>query len=188
MMVDGTGRQVRDFYARRVDLGLSIHIREAQDRIRVGDVEIVTDERHAERRIEVFEEHGSRLRNPVTVGVPQKRDAVRAWDAGAGPFLRYVKEKAFYPFGVLRPGRTVGFGHEDVAIGKDVEPARVIEPGGKSVDREVRRRRRLRALRPTLGGGDIDGGDERGIGRRYRGIRTDAGLIGQLGGVTAGAE
>ena len=136
-MVDGTGRKVRDLYARRVDPGLSIHIWEAQDRIRVGDVEIVTDERHAERRIEVFEEHGSRLRNPVAVGVTQKRDAVCARDAGAGPFLRHVKEEAFYPFGVLRPVRTVGFGHQDVTIRKHVEPAGVIEPSGESVDCEV---------------------------------------------------
>jgi len=84
-----------------------------------------------------FEEHGSRLCNAVAVGVTQKCDAVCARDAGAGPFLRHVKEEAFYPFGVLRPVRTVGFGHQDVAIGQDVEPAGVIEPSGESVGCEV---------------------------------------------------
>ena len=148
----------------------------------------MTDERHAERRVEVFEENRSCFRNPVAVGVTQQSDAVRARDAGAGPFLRHVKEKALYAFGVLRPRRTIGFGHQDVAIGKDVEPAGMIEPGGVSVDREVRGRRRLGALRPTLRGGDVDGGDKRRVGRRYRGIGTDPGLIGQLGGIAAGAE
>src|SRR4029079_19544354 len=167
VMVDWTARKVRDLYARRVDPGLPVHIREAQDRIRVGDVEIVTDERHAERRIEVFEEHDSRLCNSVAVGVMQKRDAVWARAAGSGPFLRHVKEEAFYPFGVLRPVRTVGFGHQDVAIGKDVEPARELEPGGESIDCEARGGRRLGALGPSLGGGDVDGGDQGAIRRRY---------------------
>ena len=189
VMVDGTCRQVGDLHAWRVDLGLPLRIGEAHDRVGIGDVEVVADERHAERRIEVFEENGSRFRNAIAVGVAQKRNAVRARDAGAGPLLRHVKEEAFDPFGVLRPRPDRWFRRR----GRRHWAARRASGGDRA-----RWRRALTArsdagvgwvpVGPTLGGGDVHGGNERGIGRRYRGIRTDAGLIGQFGGITAGAE
>ena len=85
-------RQVGDLHAWRVDLSFPVRIGEAHDRVGIGDVEVVADKRHAERRVEVFEENGSRFRNAIAVGVAQERDAVRARDAGPRPLLRHVQE------------------------------------------------------------------------------------------------
>ena len=78
VMVDRARGQVDDLYAGRGDLRIARLVGKAHDRIGVGDIEFVADERHAEGRIQSGQKHGSRVRDAVAVGVAQQRDAVGA--------------------------------------------------------------------------------------------------------------
>ena len=71
-MVDRTAGQLGEPRAGRPDLGVALLVRIADDGIGVGDVEIVADEGHAERRIQMIEEDAADLRLAVAVGVTQQ--------------------------------------------------------------------------------------------------------------------
>ena len=62
--------------SRRRDLRVALLVGIANDRIGIGDVEIVADQRHAERRVEMIEEHALHFGLAVPVRVAQQRDAV----------------------------------------------------------------------------------------------------------------
>ena len=61
-MVDRTAGQRRQRRARAGDRGVAGVVGIAHDRVGAGDVEIVTDQGHAERRMEMVEKDGSRRR------------------------------------------------------------------------------------------------------------------------------
>ncbi len=56
VMVEGPSGEIDDFDARRGDLRFARFIRKPRHGVGVGDVEIAADERHAEWRIESFDE------------------------------------------------------------------------------------------------------------------------------------
>jgi hypothetical protein len=55
-----------------LDLRLPGAVREADHRIGVGDVEVVADQRHAERRVQVLEEHRLELGRAVVAQAAQQ--------------------------------------------------------------------------------------------------------------------
>jgi hypothetical protein len=71
-MVARAGRQVRDLDRRSRDLRRAGRVREAHDRVGIRDVEVVADQRHAERRVQVVGEHRAQVRHAVAVGVAQQ--------------------------------------------------------------------------------------------------------------------
>src|SRR3954454_8112290 len=83
-MVDWPARQRRQHRARRGDLGITFGVGISDDRIGVGDIEIVADQRDAERRVEMVEEDALRVRDAVAVAVAQQRDAVALAGVAAG--------------------------------------------------------------------------------------------------------
>src|SRR5262249_20221366 len=106
---------------------------------------------------------------------------------GARPRLGHFVDEAVDAARILRTRRTVRFRDENVAVGKHIEPARMIETGGEGIDREVASRRRMCASGPALGGGDLDRWDKGGVGREQGGIGADRRLLRQLGGIAASA-
>ena len=164
MEIDGTGRQVGDLLAGRGDRGGAVLIGKAHDRIRVGHVEILADQSHADRRVEAGEKRRLRLGLAVAVRIAQQRDAVGARNRGAGPAHAHLHEPARNA-SYSRLGRGIALGDEHVAIGQHVEPARMVEPGGEGLHREARGRLWGDAVRPALGAGQYDG-RQKGLHRR----------------------
>ena len=129
----------------------------AHDRVGIGDIELVADQRHAERRVQAFEEDASGLGDAVAVGVAQQRDAVgarrrRRRRASCTSFVHPAPDA----LAVIRLRRRVGFGHQHVAVRQHIDRARMIEPGRERVDGHAVGGDRLAAVRPADGGRDID--------------------------------
>ena len=184
-MVDRPGRQVDDLYAWRLDRERARRVRKPNDGIGVRDVQVLADERHAERRVQVRQQHHASFGDAVTVGVAQERDAIRARHRAAGLFLVVLEEPALDPLVVVGPLRRVRLGHEYVAVRQDVQPPRVME-----VPREGRHRRALgpdgpAPVRPSLRLHDVDDGDERRVRCRDPGTRAYTGRHRQARGGTA---
>ena len=95
----------------------------------------------------------ARLGATVAIAVAQQGDAVGAWHAGAGLLHRGLLHPGLDALAARGPGRCVGLGHQHVAIGQHVQPARVVQAARECIDREP------------------GGGDGRGAGRPARGRR-----------------
>ncbi|KAI3483878.1 hypothetical protein L1887_53113 [Cichorium endivia] len=85
-------------------------------------------------------------------------------------------------------GRRIGFGHQHIAIGQHIQPARVIQAFGERCHLGARGGGWLHAIRPANGWGDIHGGDQGLVGLWQLGRR--AGAIRYLQGraFSAGSE
>ncbi len=130
-MVQRTARQVGNLDRLCVDLRRTGFVVEAQQAISVSDVQIVADQGHAERRVEVLQKHRAGLGHAVVIGVAQQGDAVRAWHAGTGFAHDFLHHPAANTAAVIRFRWRVGFRHQYVTVGQHVEPAWVIEAFGK---------------------------------------------------------
>ena len=147
----------------------------AHDRVGVGDVERVADERHAERRVAVLSRNGRlHLGDAVAVGVAQQRDAIRARHRAAGLLLVPLEEPALDALAVLGPRRRVGLGDEHVAVRQHVEPARMIEAARECGDGRAAGGGRRRAVGPADGFDDVDRGKERRLRLRQGRLGADA--------------
>ena len=180
-MIDRAAGQIADPGGRRIDLGLPGLVRKFHDRIGIGDIKIVADQHHAERRIQSIhcaEEDAARLGNSVAVGVAQQRDAVGARHAGAGPFLKLLVDESLDARGVVRLGRCVAFGDQHVAVRQHIDGAGMIEPAGEGIHRHAAGGLGLVTGWPAGGGCDVD--------RRYPGLlwrrQRGRGAIALLGG------
>ncbi|MNU93079.1 hypothetical protein D3C71_830110 [compost metagenome] len=188
------GGQRRHHGGRGADRGLALGVGHLHERVGVGDEELVADQRHAVGRCQVRQEHLLHLGQAVAVGVAQQGDAVGAGHAGA----RAAHDLAHDPvahrgdraagaaaFGF---GRLVALGHQHVAVGQGVDPARVVQP--------ARQRRHAQAfggggrggVGPADGGRHVDGGDQRLV--RIGQLRPGAGreLGRELGGLAAAGD
>jgi hypothetical protein len=96
VVVDPRG-QVGHFLRGAGDARVAGLVGKPHDRIGVGDVEKTADERHAERRVEAFEECSARFGNSVAVGIAQQRDAIRARHRRAGLLHRLFMNQALRP-------------------------------------------------------------------------------------------
>jgi hypothetical protein len=188
MVIERAAGQVGDLLCRLHNLCITLLVGEAHHGIGIGDIERVADQRHAERRIEVLQQHRAHLGDAVTIGVAQKRDAVGARRACAGPLLRLRVDHTLDALGIFGPLRTVALCDQDIAIRQHQKPARVLEPLGEGSNRKSLCRRGLCALRPALGGGDVDSRDQSRVGLRQRGTWADAALLGQFRGIPAGSK
>jgi acetoin utilization deacetylase AcuC-like enzyme len=169
------------------DFGLSFFIREAHDGIRIGDVEIAVDLRHAEGRVEVFKEYATGFGNTVIVCIAQECNSVGALAAGAGGFLREAHEEALDATAVFFR-RLVALGHQHVAVGKNIEPARMIEAGGEGGNRETLGPARFLTIRPADDGGDFDGRNQALLRLNQGWVRAHIGAVGQGRFFGAGIE
>ena len=171
-VVVDAGRQLGHQRWRRGDLGLAFDVRHLHQRIGVGNEELVADQHHAERRGKVLQEHFLDFSHTIVVGVAQQRNAVGARGTGAGALHdhahHFVPDLCEQPvaaiLGFLRLGRRIALGHEHVAVGQHIDPARMVEPARQRCHREAAGRRRPGGVGPTDGGRDVDGRDQRLVG------------------------
>ncbi|MNY25631.1 hypothetical protein D3C86_1594270 [compost metagenome] len=92
------------------------------------------------------------------VAVAQQGDAVRAGHAGTGAFHGFFHHPAVNTLAVVGFGRGIGLGHQHVAVGQHVQPARVVEPFGESSHLRALGGDWLGALGPAGGRGDVHRG------------------------------
>ena len=114
------------------DLRLAGAVGETKQRIGVGDVEVVAHQRHAERRRQPGQEYGSGLGDAVAVGVAQQDDAVGARNLRSGDALGQLHHDVAE--GLWPAWLRVRLGNQHVAVGQDVQPARMVEAAGKGGD------------------------------------------------------
>ena len=90
----------------------------AHDGVGVRDVEIVTDQDDAERRMEMVEKDRSRRRLPTGLIVAQERDAIARSGVAARchPLFDEPHDEVFRPCDRLRRGR-FRFNDQHVAVG-----------------------------------------------------------------------
>jgi hypothetical protein len=179
--VNRAGRQIHHLDAGRGHLHCALAIGEAHKRIGSGDIKIVADERHAEWGIQPVQEDGARVYNAIAINVAEQGDAVGAGHGRPRPFHDQLHNPASEAFAILGPGRGIGLGDEDVAIGEDIEPAGVIKAGRISAHRQARCHHRSRTAKPALGRGDVDGGKQGGIWCRERRLGAEPGTFWQGG-------
>ena len=162
--------------------------RHGDERIGIGDEQLLADQRHSERRAQPADQGRADLRHAVAIGIAKQGDSVRARHRGAGLLLELLEK---VPLDSGRPGirsGTVGFRHQYVAVGQDVQRARMVEAAGESVDPEPGRGDRGRAGRPAARLGDVDVGADHVLGRRELRSRADPGLERKPRRAGAGSE
>ncbi len=158
VMVDRPARQRRQHRARCGDPGIPFGVGISDDRIGIGDIEIVADQRDAERRVEMVEEDALRIRHAVAIAVTQQRDAVTRPGivaAGGRPGLDESHDELLRPLD-RSPFRGLGFHHQHVAVGQHVEETRMLQAGGEGLDLQALRHRRRLALLPADNARDVD--------------------------------
>ena len=109
-------RQFGDYAGRRRDLGLPAAIGKAQQAIGIGDVEVIADQGHAERRVQVVQKHRAQVDHAVMVAVAQQGDAVGAGHAGTGAGHDLAGNPALKAETAVGGGR-IAFRHQHIAIG-----------------------------------------------------------------------
>src|ERR1700733_6673707 len=80
---------------------------------------------------------------------PQKRNAVSARSrARTGALHHELMYLAAHPFAVFRLLRCFTLGHQHVAVGQGIQPARMLKPTGERADAETRCRARTGITAP----------------------------------------
>ena len=155
-MIDRSTRQRRQHFAGRGDLRLVGLIRIFDDGIGVGNVEIITDQRHAERRIQMVEKDRLHVGDAVAVGIAEQRDAVARsrLSARCRPGLD-VSHDDFLGTLDRRGLRRLGFDHQNIAVGQHVDRARMLKPGRHGLNLETLGHRRRLSLLPANHLGDM---------------------------------
>ena len=154
MHIGGPGGQVQDLAPRHADLQVAWLIGKRHQRVGVGDVERVADQRHAIGRIETGEKRRLRFGAAIAIGVAQQGDAIGRWIARASLRHQIVHHALDDP--VLGPGRAVGFRHQYVAIGQAQHGAGMGKAIGKAHHAKTLCRNWLFPAGPWLHLGDID--------------------------------
>ena len=126
MLVVWPGRKGGDCLTRTGDTRGAGFVVETEDRIGIGDIEIGADERHSEWRVESSDEGRSHIGDAVIVRIAQKHDTVSARDRRTGLLHEKLHEKTLDTLSEFGLRRRCGFRDEDIAVGQNMEPARVI--------------------------------------------------------------
>jgi hypothetical protein len=84
MVVDRSAGQRRQRRAGRGDPGVARRVGISHDGVGIGDVEVVADQRHTERRVQMIEKDAADFGYAIAVAVTQQRDAVARAAAAAG--------------------------------------------------------------------------------------------------------
>jgi hypothetical protein len=113
-MVDRPARQIAQLYARIGDPSLAGDVRIADHRIGVGHIQIVTDQHHAKRRVQMIDEHGFLVRYAVAMRVTKQQNALPRLRTGVRHLLDPVHDQFLRAADWTR--RTPGLDHQDIAI------------------------------------------------------------------------
>jgi hypothetical protein len=155
VVVEIAAGKVRELLTLRGDRRRAFLVRKLHDGIGVGDVKIIADQRHAERRVQSRQELGLHLRDAVAVGITQQGDAIGRRHYRARLLHVLLHEGAADSLAVLGSFGCGGFGDQHVAVRQRVHPARVLQAAGKRVDLYARGCGGFHAGRPPPGLGDL---------------------------------
>jgi hypothetical protein len=159
----------------------------AHQRVSVGNIQVVADERHSEWRVQSFKEDRSGLDRPVGGGT-QQRNTIGARHACPCTTHHQTRDPPLDPFIVIGLGRRICLGYQYIAIGQHIKPARMVQALGEGSDAQAWGGYRGCALGPTLDGCDVDGRDQGRMWRRKLRGWSEAGGLRQRRLIPAGAE
>src|SRR5580692_3738029 len=109
MMVDGPGGQIDDLLSWSVDVRLAFDVVKAQHSVSIGHIELITDERHAEGRIEALQKYRTHHSDAMSVHIAQQSDAIGAVISGARVLHHSLRDPAFDAFVIVGVEWSVGF-------------------------------------------------------------------------------
>ncbi len=138
-------------------------VRKTHHRIGIGDIKAVADQRHAERRKQAADELRTHLCHAVAIGIAQQGDAIGARHRRAGLFHHRALHLLAQPaagFGIFGLGRLGRFGHQHIAVGQHVDPARVIQIARKRCNLQIVGRDGLGIGCPAFDRRHLDGGNQ----------------------------
>ena len=161
-MVIAAGRQVDDLLGRRGDLCRAVLIGKGNDGVGIGHIKFAIDQRHAKGRSQPGQEGRLRFGDAIAIVIAQQRDTVGAWTSAPACFEQ-AHEQAAEAETLIRLRRCVAFGHQHIAVGQHMQPARMIQPGGKFVHRHSVGGLGHSALRPWRRLGDVYGRQQRRV-------------------------
>ncbi len=180
MVIDQAGRQVDDLGGGRGDACRSGRVRKAQHRVRIGYVQLIADERHPERRMQALEEYAAAIRDAAAVSVAQQGDAIGAGRRRAGAGHDLLHDPTLEAFAVVGLVGRIGLRDQHVAVGQDVEPARMREPGCECGHARASCSRRLAAGGPSLGRSNVHRRQQRLVRHDQLRLRAEIGIGWQL--------
>ena len=185
VVVEQPAGEVGDLDRRRSDPGVACLVREPDYGVRVRDVECVADQRHAEGRVQAFDEGRLQLGHAIAVGIAEQGDAVCAGHGAAGLLLVALEEPAADALVVERALRGVRFSDQYVAVRQHMQPPGMIEPiSVGTYDQPIGRFREC-AVGPPDGPGNLYRGEHRRAGLWELGRGPHPLLDGQLGAASA---
>ncbi len=145
----------------------AVLIIKGDDAIGIAEVKTLTDQRHTEGLILTLNEDMSGFGHAITVVISPERHSVGADPDGLHAAHGFLSRALHQGFGLC--DHFAGFGHQHIAIRQNLDPARMIEAGGKRIDRQARRARGDVSVFPTLGDRQFQGHDALLLG--FRNIR-----------------
>ena len=166
VVIDATAGEIDDLDRCGDDAGRTWRVGEAYDRIRVGDVECISDQGHSERRVQIRNERRLGVRNAVPIAIPQQDYFVRARNSAAAARKEDLEKKASETSVVIRPLRRVCLSHQNIAVRQDVKPARMAEPARESPHGQSRARDWRLVARPSFRLDYFHHRNDRCLGRR----------------------
>jgi len=104
---------------------------------------------------------GAGFGHAIAIGIAQQGDAVGRWHTGTGALHHQLHDPAFDALGVLGLGRRVALGHQHVAVGQHLQPARVVKPGGQRGHAQAVHWRGAGVSGPALRRRNVHGGQQR---------------------------
>ena len=85
-------------------------------------------------RIQSLQKDSSGLGPPIAVGVAKQANPVGAFGGGTGRLLRRALDNAPQAEAAFALGRPIGLCHQNIAIGKHMKPAGMVEAASKFID------------------------------------------------------
>ena len=138
-----------------------------QQRIGVGNIKRVADQRGAERLIEASEKGLLHLGHAIAIGVAHHGHAVCAAAHGGGALHRGVDRIVEGGLDAARSEQRLG--GQDIAVWQNGERAGMLEPGGKGIHLETGGGGGQVTGSPAARGGHLEGGDALRAGGRNGG-------------------
>ena len=117
VMIQRARGQVHDLGTGTGQLRRTVLVREPQQRVGIGNVQVGAAQGHAKRRAQSLQEGGARDGGPCVADAAQQCYAVRARHAAPGPLHELALHPAAYAPLVRGPTWRVAFGDEHVTVG-----------------------------------------------------------------------
>ena len=110
--------------------------------------------------MKVFQKRRYHFGPAIAIGIPQQANPVGRRHACAGNAHHPFHSDALDALTVIGFGWRIAFGHQHIAIGQHLQPARMVQPGSQRRDGQTRHRHGHFTRRPAFGRSNVDRGNQ----------------------------